>query len=80
MVSELPRFDVRSYVDFKSIGSCSVEIVCRSRSGVGTIHGIMCRSQNNIWIARGIRFGGVDRFENSPSVHFEVKILSLSSF
>jgi len=33
-----------------------------------TVCGIMCQSQNNIWIARGIKFGGVDHSENSSRV------------
>ena len=68
MVSEHPRLEVGSCVDFKNIGNCSVEIVYRSRSNIGTVHGIVCQSQNSVWIARGISFGGVDRFGNSPRV------------
>jgi len=78
--SEHPRFDVISCVDSKNIGSCSVEIVYQSRSDIGTVRGIVCRSQNSIWIARGISFDGVDRFRNSLRFYFEVKILFLSSF
>jgi len=66
--SEHLRFVVGSCVDSKSIGYCLTEIVCRSRSSVGTICGIVCRSQNSILIARGIKFGGVDRFGNSSRV------------
>jgi len=53
VVSEHLRF-VWSCVDFKGVSCYLAEIVCRSRSSVGTICGIMCRSQNSVWIARGI--------------------------
>ena len=68
MVSELPKFEVGACADSKSIGSCSVEIVCRSQGGIETVSGIACRSQNSVWIDRGISFGGVDHFGNSPKI------------
>jgi len=43
VVSEHPRFFVGSCVDSKSISCCLAEIVCQSRSSVGTIFGIMCQ-------------------------------------
>ena len=67
MVSEHPRFIVGSCVNSKSIGGCLAKIVCRSRSSVGTICGIVfdlktaCRLLKN-------QFGGADRFENSSKV------------
>ena len=69
-----------SFVDSKNIGGCLAEIMCRSRSNVGTVCGIMCRSQNSVCIAQGIKFGEIDRFENSSRISLEIKILSLSSF
>jgi len=68
VILEYLRFGVGSCVDSMSIGYCSVEIVCLSRSGIMTVRGIVCRSQNSVWVARGISFGGVDRFGNSPRV------------
>ena len=68
MVSEHPRFVVGSCVVSKGIGGCLAKIVCRSRSSVGTVFAIVCRSQNSVCIAQGIKFGGVDHFENSLRV------------
>jgi len=59
VVSELPKFFVGSCVNSKNIGGWLAEIVCRSRSSVRTVCGIMCRSQNNVWIGWGIEFGRV---------------------
>ena len=66
--SELPRLAVGSCVGSKGISCCLTEIVCRSRSNIGTFCGIVCRSQNNVLIARGINFEGVDSFRNSSRV------------
>ena len=68
MVSELPRFSVRSCVDSKIVAVCLAGIVCRSRSGIETVRGIVCRSQNSILDCCGSRFGGVVRFGNSSKV------------
>ena len=68
MVSEHPGFIVGSYIDSKGIGGCLAEIVCRSRSSVVTVCGIVCQYQNSVWIAQGTKFGGVDRFGNSSRV------------
>ena len=80
MVSEYLRFFVGSCVNTKSIGGCLAEIVCRSRSSIGTVCGIMCQSKKRVWIARGIKIGGVDHSKTLLGFHFEIKILSLSSF
>ena len=63
VLSEHPKFIMRSCVNSKSIDGYLVEIVCRSNVGK-----IMCRSQNRVWIAQRIKFGRVDRFENSHRV------------
>jgi len=54
VVSEYPRFVVGSCVDSKGISCCLEEIVCPSRSSVGTACEIVCRSKNSVWIAREI--------------------------
>ena len=64
LVSEHLRLVVGSCVDSKSISCCLAEIVCRSRSGVGTVCGIVCQ---RVDCSRN-QFGGVDCFENSSRV------------
>ena len=54
VVSEPYRFIMGSCVDSKGISGYLAEIVCQS--------------QNSVWTARGIKFGGVDRFGNSSRV------------
>ena len=66
VVPKHPMFVVGSCVDSEGISCCLAEIVCRSRSSIGTVCEIVC--QNNVWIARGINFGGVDCFRNSSRV------------
>jgi len=79
VVSEHLRFVVGSCVDSEGISCCLAEIMCQSQSSFRTVCGIVCRSQNSIWIARGIKHVGVDRFGNSSRFRPEVEILSLSS-
>ena len=68
VVSEHPRFVVRSCVDSKNIDCYLAEIVCRSQSSIGTVCGILCQSQNSVYITQGIRFDEVNHFRNSSRV------------
>ena len=47
MVSKFFRYGVVLCVDSKSIVVCSAEIMCRSRTALGTVREIVYRSQNN---------------------------------
>ena len=79
MVSEHPGF-LGSYVDSKNIGCCLAEIVCQS----GAALGLFVRSCVNLKTAFGLlkesNFMESIILKTLLGFHFEVKILTLSSF
>ena len=62
------------HVDSKSIMAYLVEMMCRSRSGMGLFVESCTDLGTVFWIARGIRLGGANHFGDYLQFWLKVKI------